>query len=161
VLFATGPSVTEALDEGGCPAGESSSELTVTEIRTDDRHVFLELDHSAPDTTILLEQQAHPTLRLWRDGCPVNAPQVDDEAQLEARSQGAGTVSLAIADLPDGDLTLMVEALGALTGFHLRKKGEVLKYITSNERKLVFLHGDEYIVELPDCPKDANEEVLQ
>jgi hypothetical protein len=120
-------------------AGHSQSYLEPSKIGLNNDFLTLYMKLSRPTDRADLDDK--PSVRLLLDDCPVSAPSIEPTAL--ARDGSEKPVRIRRASLPQGDLTLVVAALGSETTMFFRNDEQGLEPITERDlRNVSFRAGD-------------------
>jgi hypothetical protein len=118
---------------GECGMSEEMDQLSFTQIRADQEWVYLDVEHRSAGP----EDEGHPgapaQMRVSVDGCAYRAPRVSGAVWRGWSTPS--TLTLALADLPDGDLTVMASAHGVEAVALLQKQGKTLASLRGDQRK--------------------------
>jgi hypothetical protein len=105
----------------------------VSEVRADSERLYVDLAHYAATA-----ERTHPNApgklsSMLRDGCPVRVPRVSGAIYRDWWQPSTWTV--ALAELPDGDLDLTFAAFGTVRLLPLRKQGKSITPLRDRDRK--------------------------
>lgn len=115
-----------------CTLGAKLDRLEVAEVRYDDALLYFDVFYSeARPSATGGEESAILYLRV--DGCPVTAPQVQGLVSRESDAIPS-TLTIALADLPDGELDLSLRAFGSERVVSLRKTGKTVTELRDEDR---------------------------
>lgn len=121
----------KAPDQGvGCIDADGDR-LSITEVRADATSLYLDVVHRAPAP--VTGYRAEPaTIELLLNMCAAPAPRVD--GRIWQGWPSPSTLTVALADLPDGELDVMVRAFEQQRTIPLLKTGKALSYLPIEKR---------------------------
>jgi hypothetical protein len=141
---------------------EADSNLLVTEVRADQNWLYLDVVHEQA-----LPAATHPavaaTLYMRLDGCPARPPRVSGSVWQDW--EAPSTLTIALADLPDGELDLSLRAFGSEYAVPLRKAGKAVSHLRGEDRAGVVIFAADPLRGIPAAisylDRECDEEVVQ
>jgi hypothetical protein len=117
----------------GTVCSPRADRLEVSEVRADADALYVDVAHFA-----VKGEATHPSASgrlagMQLDGCPVRLPRV--KGTLLRDWWQPSTLSVPLADLPDGDVDLTFAAFGAVRVVPLHKRGKDITHLRDRDRK--------------------------
>jgi hypothetical protein len=120
-----------AADDGSDCVGSAVDELVVSEVRADRNRLYIDAHHQAAERSER-HPEGLPVAAMRVDGCAARAPRMN--GRLWRGWQSPSTLTVALADLPDGEIDLTVQAFDVSASLALRKAGNVITELPLEER---------------------------
>jgi hypothetical protein len=118
------------IPDTGCIA-QASDRLNITEVRIDTTSLYLDVVHRAATPVTAYRDEA-VTAELLLNMCPAPPPPIS--GRVWEGWPSPSTVTIALSDLPDGELDLMLRAFGQQRTIPLRKAGARVTYLPIEQR---------------------------
>lgn len=121
----------QRLDPSVCSA-HSPGQLTVVEVRADYNRLYIDTVHDDADDPEADHPGVGPDIDLLVDRCPVGSPHVTGSVWKDWSSPS--TLTVALSDLPDGELEITLTAFNTATNVFLKKMGTNITDLPKEER---------------------------
>lgn len=108
------------------------AQLLPGEVRADSNWLYIDVTHkgAGPEAT---HPGTSPEVELLLDQCPARAPRASGSVWRDWATPS--TVTIALTELPDGELDLLVRAFGSEFVLPLKKEGQRVSYLRLDQRK--------------------------
>lgn len=125
----------------GAACTTDSEHFYVTEVRASADQVYVDVMYESANSRRGAPAAKATVTSLLLDGCPATAPPVDGWVWRDA--MGPTTLSIALADLPDGELDLTLDAFGVERAVPLRKqRGAISRLRLEDRAGYYYVPGD-------------------